>query len=159
MAKTIIQTIGPLYGEVVNGTVFGRPNGSVYVPSANRIAVSLPDASRYIAVIGTNYTLSNSAGTPVVAPPNGLAIVAESQDLQNYIVTQVSLSGDFATIEGSRARTAGQFNLNIAYIAQGADLAPIEDETTYYVRAVLMSAGGDPVATSEVIEVTGVVVE
>jgi hypothetical protein len=31
--KTIIQTIGPLYGEVVNGTVFGQPNGSIAVPS------------------------------------------------------------------------------------------------------------------------------
>lgn len=28
--RTIIQKIGPLYGEVVNGTVFGQPNGSVY---------------------------------------------------------------------------------------------------------------------------------
>lgn len=26
--KTILQKIGPLYGEPVNGTVFGQPNGS-----------------------------------------------------------------------------------------------------------------------------------
>lgn len=31
--KTIIQTIGPLYGEIVNGTVFGQPNGSIAVPN------------------------------------------------------------------------------------------------------------------------------
>lgn len=33
--KTIIQTIGPLYGEVVNGSVFGQPNGSVARPQPN----------------------------------------------------------------------------------------------------------------------------
>ena len=33
--KTIIQTIGPLYGEVVNGSVFGQPNGSEARPPQN----------------------------------------------------------------------------------------------------------------------------
>lgn len=36
--KTIIQTIGPLYGEVVNGSVFGQPNGSEARPAPNTSA-------------------------------------------------------------------------------------------------------------------------
>lgn len=33
--RTIIQTIGPLYGEIVNGSVFGQPNGSEARPAPN----------------------------------------------------------------------------------------------------------------------------
>jgi len=33
--RTILQKIGPLYGEDVNGTVFGQPNGSEYIPPKN----------------------------------------------------------------------------------------------------------------------------
>lgn len=155
MGKTIIQTIGPLYGESVNGTVFGRPNGSIYIPSSNTITLSLAESNRYIVLDDTYYKLCNSVGVPAQV---GAYVVAESQDLQNYIQFQIGTSADFSTIIGTRSRVAGAFNITGAVVAQGADLPAIEDETTYYLRAVLMSANGDPVAVSSAVEVVGVVV-
>ena len=160
MGKTIIQTIGPLYGEVVNGTVFGRPNGSIFVPSVNTVKAALVSGFRYIRVYDDgNYVVCNSAGSvPVSYGPNRAQFVAESQDLQNYIVFQVSKSDDFATLEGSVQFPARIFNGTSIYIAKGADLAEIVEGDTYYLRAVLMSAMGDPVAVSEPITIVGVVV-
>jgi hypothetical protein len=154
MAKTIIQTIGPLYGEVVNGTVFGRPNGSIYVPNQNTITISIADQFKYIRyVAGGYYSICTSTGALIGGKAS---IVAESQDLQNYIEIQISKSSDFATLESINDTSAGLFNISVGYIGKGVSLTPIVDGDTYYVRAVLMSVNGDPVATSEAIEVIGV---
>ena len=48
--RTIIQTIGPLYGESVNGSVFGQPNGSVARPA--------PNVSASVIVSGDSATLT-----------------------------------------------------------------------------------------------------
>lgn len=162
MGKTIIQTIGPLYGEVVNGTVFGRPNGSIYVPIANTISVSEP-GNKYIrkdtSADGKSYyyVLCNASG--VIQWNNLIKAVAESQDIQNYIELQVSDSSDFTTFY-QRDITAGQFNIQQTYVAgpSAVELPDIVQGDTYYIRAVLMSAGGVPVATSSTIEVEGVVI-
>lgn len=163
MGKTIIQTIGPLYGEVVNGTVFGRPNGSVYVPIANTISITAP-SNRYIRKDTSSdgksyyYVLCNSAGN--IQWNNVVKIVAESQDIQNYIEIQVSATDDFETVY-IRSISAGQFNIQQTYVAgpSATEFPDIVADDTYYIRAVLMSAGGVPVATSATIEVTGVVPE
>lgn len=157
MGKTIIQSIGPLYGDVVNGTVFGRPNGSVYVPSQNVISADLGDSYLYIKNYSSYYAICNSGGS--VAWSNGVHVVAESQDIQNYIEFQVATDSDFSTIIGTVDRVAGAFNVTTWAISQGSTLSAIEDETTYYFRAVLMSLSGVPVATSDTFELTGVASE
>lgn len=159
MAKTIIQTIGPLYGDVVNGTVFGRPNGSVYVPSANTIAISLAESYRYFlkASDGKRYVLCNSSGT--VDPSNTLKMVAESQDIANYIAIDIASDSEFTDIIGGRSYTAGQFNLSTYVISQGTTVEDLVADQTYYLRVILYAGSGQPVATSETIELVAVVLE
>lgn len=157
MAKTIIQTIGPLYGEVVNGTVFGRPNGSVYVPPSNKMTATVEDSYKFIRSNAgvTSYLMCDSAGQAYTTVPAFLFVVAETQDLANYIEVQVATDSEFTDIIGSRAISAGVYNTRFSQIANGT--TALEAGTTYYIRAVLKSAGGEPVAYSESIEVKGVV--
>lgn len=162
MGKTIIQTIGPLYGEVVNGTVFGRPNGSIYVPSSNTVTAKLDESTRYIRNLSGALVVCASDGTVPAGPVNNhlqFQFVAESQDIQNYIEIQVSDSDTFETVS-QRVFTAGLFN-NVVYVVANTPtpLITVEDSATYYIRAVLISASNVPVATSDAIELKGVVVE
>lgn len=143
MAKTIIQTIGPLYGEVVNGTVFGRPNGSVYVPSTNTISIDIPNPKTLERLSNGAYKVTGS-----------LQVVAESQDIASNIVLSVFEDSDLTTQLGSsRNLPAGNFNGSWGYISYG-DTAIVADQT-YYVIAYLMN-NGVPVATSSVMEVVGI---
>lgn len=143
MAKTIIQTIGPLYGEVVNGTVFGRPNGSVYVPSTNTISIDIPNPK-------TLERLSNGA----YKVTGTLQVVAESQDIASNIVLSVFEDSDLTTQLGdSRSLPAGNFNGSWSYISYGN--TEIVADHTYYVVAYLMN-NGVPVATSSIVEVVGI---
>ena len=163
MAKTIIQTIGPLYGEVVNGTVFGRPNGSVFVPAQNVIDLDIPSATQFVRYNSSQgiYYICNSAGsTPFGNTSLQAHAVAESQDLQNYIMFELSDSADFSDV-AQAIQTAGAFNLRNVTVGSTDKDDPvfvIVAESSYYVRAVLMSASGVPVATSDAIELTGVVI-
>ena len=153
MAKTIIQSIGPLYGEVVNGTVFGRPNGSIYVPPFNTVKLNLAETYRFIvAYSDTVYRTCNSEGNPAYAY---FYYVAEAQDLATYIQAQVYTDEACTQLVASRSYSAGAFN------GSGRDLNKadsIEDGATYYLRVQLMN-NDSPVATSEVIPIVGVVPE
>ena len=152
MAKTIIQTIGPLYGEVENGTVFGRPNGSVYVPPTNKIVLT---TSAYARVTTNAVAGSDSAGNT----GSRTFIVAESQDLGASCLVEVSLTNDFAVVLAKGQWYAGQFNIGTTTYGIGTNLLDsISDGDTLYVRAVLISQTNVPVATSEVAEVTAVVI-
>ena len=153
MAKTIIQTIGPLYGDVVNGTVFGRPNGSVYVPPDNKISLSI--GGEYV-VNGTGVTATylfpaTSAGVIV---PNSVKCVAEAQDTSAYMARQISESSDFGTYEET-IFPAGQFNVVNNSIIGNSEITVVNAQS-YYVRAVLYSASGVPVAYSDIFTLTGV---
>lgn len=154
MAKTIIQTIGPLYGETVNGTVFGRPNGSVYVPASNTISLNIPASNRYIKnnASPAGLVICNPAG---VINWGAVGLVAQSQDIANAIVTEVSETADFSGTIYKRTFSAGIFNFNTAIVAFTSDLTIVAG-TTYYVRARLVTGSNVAVATSDVIEVEGV---
>ena len=154
MGRTIIQPIGPLYGEAVNGTVFGRPNGSIYIPETNDITYE--QGVEYLR----NYTQNtvnyirfcNSVGSMSKAIAT---VYARSQDAASNIQIQISDDADFAAYSFSNA-AAGSFNLNInAVLASKGDVMEIVDGTTYYVRAQLIASSGVAVATSETIEYTG----
>lgn len=158
MGKTIIQTIGPLYGEVVNGTVFGRPNGSIYIPSANVISLEIPAGREYVRNSGQYIVICSSTGNISWSDPNQqLHIVAESQDLANYVSIELAEDSDFTTLVGTANLTAGSFNVRAVAILIGTEYE-IENGTTYYLRAVLYSGSGVAVAVSSSKEVAGVVV-
>lgn len=156
MAKTIIQSIGPLYGEPVNGTVFGRPNGSIFVPSVNTIKATIPDEYVGVSQISSRYYLiiANSSGVRA----GTVSRVAESQDTANYMVWEFADNSDFtdATVFSS---TAGIFNITDNTVGRVSASFTIVNGDTYYLRAALYASSGVPVAYSETFELTGVVNE
>ena len=152
---TIVQNYGPIYGEVVNGTVQGRPNGSVYVPISNTIQLIIDDSGRYVKNNSTTHLyLCSSTGTN-----KRFTTVAVSQDLASNIFTGIYSSPDCADDDliGFSSGTAGIFNQNIQGV-RNTTSTTIVSETKYYIRAQLMN-NGVPVATSDVIELTGWVAE
>ena len=161
MGKTIIQSIGPLYGDVVNGTVFGRPNGSIYVPAVNTVSIAIGASYVAVGLSPAPYAgwviPAKSDGTVIVSPPS-IKCVAESQDTSAYIAVQFSGDEDFDTYEESIV-TAGNFNVTRTSIIDRVSAITITAGTPYYVRAVLYAQSGVPVAYSDVITLTGAVVE
>lgn len=141
---TIIQNYGPIYGEVVNGTVQGRPNGSVYVPLSNTISIALTDLSTRVYVNTSDRLVVNKA----------ISFVAESQDLSSNVRSSVYSDAACTTQVGtSRSEAAGIFNGTKSTIgnANGATLTPGDP---YYIRFELIN-NGVAVATSNVLEVVG----
>jgi hypothetical protein len=158
MGKTIIQTIGPLYGEVENGTVFGRPNGSIYVPSTNTITITIPAGRDYVRTAtyayGDRIQICNSSGSSVGMT---FRIVAEAQDIQSAISTHLE-DEDGVMIGTPITLQAGQFNVDRSFVGIGGEGVTIQANAKYYLVAELLSNSGVPVASNKV-EVTGVVVE
>ena len=146
MGKTIIQTIGPIYGDVENGTVFGRPNGSIYIPSSNTIIIDLEEARRQIRITtpagGNKIQACYTDGTTASRP---IHIVAESQDTQSYIGVSIE-DGDGVAVGTGRNQPAGQFNITALYLANVADDVTITDEADYFIVATLYSSSGVAVA-------------
>lgn len=148
---TIVQNYGPIYGEVVNGTVQGRPNGSVYTPLTNTIVLTLAETYRYFKPNGSKYRFCDSNGDVGSGVGSTVNFSAESQDLASYI--RVSMYTDSACTDLIMYRDlgAGVFNGYIRDLTVILD-TPEEGET-YYLRAQLMN-NSVPVATSvEVIPV------
>ena len=151
MGKTIIQTIGPLYGEVVNGTVFGRPNGSIFIPTTNSIEIKMNGAVTvyYRATPAPAINYCRNASNSIVP----IGAVAESQDTASYIEVQLSDDSDFSTYS-KRTWPAGQFNVSTTSPTQD-DCIEVTAGTTYYMRAVLFASTGEPVAVSNTETLTG----
>ena len=153
MGRTIIQPIGPLYGEAVNGTVFGRPNGSIYVPATNTIRVIIPSDGYYVRKrSGDNTAIDLCTSTGVT---RRISVNAESQDVTSYVQSQISDANTFLDDDtASRTYAAGMFNGQLIAVAGLAGSFTITSGTTYYIRLVLKN-NGESIATSDVIEVTG----
>jgi len=136
MSKTIVQDYGPIYGEPVNGTVLGRPNGSVYVPSTNTINL-LSDAV-YIRnnLVGNKYRV-------LLCDENGVGLrygmVAQSQDVASYMSSVLFADSELTTVLTGLSQTAGLFNqTNIQYVSRDYQL---DSDETYYLCAGLMNNG------------------
>lgn len=145
--NTIVQHYGPFYGEAVNGTVQGRPNGSIYVPATNKIVASLPTGvtviDKYTAPDGTNYLVLSRA----------LKVVADSQDPTSYIYIAVYTDSACTTRFGSaRIVTPGVFNATNTVV--GFSAVDPTAGVSYYIKAELCN-NGTAIAASDVIEVTG----
>jgi len=140
---TIIQDFGPIYGEPVNGTVQGRPNGSVYVPSSNIITLTIANTS-ICRVAG--------GGTQIGIYNPDWKLVAVAQDLSSYMQRQVFSDSDCTVLIASTTMPAGIFNYSSQWYAVIIDTEnPPEVGDTVYVRAQLFSGTAEPVATSEVV--------
>ena len=155
--RTIIQPIGPLYGEAVNGTVYGRPNGSIYVPPTNTITLNIIDNYEYIrSGTGAYAKFAYPCDSQGNIPPAKVETIAESQDNAAYIAVQVSDDSDFSTYDETTA-PAGMFNRKASSFVNNLTNVTLVDGSTYYVRAVLYAGTGVPVAYSEIKELTAVV--
>lgn len=146
---TIIQKYGPIYGEAVNGTVQGRPNGSVYVPISNTIELNPNSDSFTITIIND---------TPVYqfrfAGHIGFSIHANAQDLSSNIETQVFSDAECTNLIATRSYASGIFNFDQhAYFAYGDKTTIPEIGETVYIRAQIMN-NNTPVATSTVFDVS-----
>jgi hypothetical protein len=145
---TIVQNYGPIYGEAVNGTVQGRPNGSVYVPISNTIAILYSPG--YVKTDSGRIMWCDSLGNN----SRGI-IVAEAQDLASHIEIFVYSDAACTTQVGTaRVNSAGSFNLDNVYTVSNYS-GSLTTGTKYYVRAQLMN-NSTPVATSNAEEVEAV---
>lgn len=157
MGRTIIQPIGPLYGEAVNNTVFGRPNGSIYVPDTNRVTMNIKTGFEYVFKDGNNFKLCNSSKQ---VTGDALKIYADSQDNAAFIRLGLYVDDECTTLltgGGQSAYidyTAGSFNKTLFGLFTKSAIT-LTDETTYYLRATLMASTGVAVANSDIIEVVG----
>ena len=154
---TIVQNYGPIYGEVVNGTVQGRPNGSVYVPISNVVVQTLNNPNNaYIHLTGGGMLrLCNSAGTESYGAANNITGNAQAQDLASNLVTIIYSDAGLTTAIGSRSFAAGHFNDWYRDWFRASSDVTINGGDTYYI-VLYLNNNGTPVAVSDVIEVTGV---
>lgn len=145
---TIIQGYGPIYGEPVNGTVQGRPNGSYYVPVTNTVDFEYPGA------LITNVKIGDAYRVRFCDESRNLLYFKESavsQDLSSNLRDIICSDATLETVLGSSDIPAGQFNVNdgISFVMD----YELDSETTYYLAVQLVN-NGVPVATSEVVECT-----
>lgn len=156
---TIVQEYGPYYGEPVNGTVQGRPNGSVYVPITNTITVKLVEASRYIIKSNdVNCSICASNGTTPTSSALKINANAVAQDLASNIEIVVYEDSDCLIPMAKQVAAAGNFNpiyRTLKFVTEGYDIV---DEASYYLRAELYN-NSTRIAISDVITIEGVVTE
>ena len=145
--STIVQNYGPIYGEVVNGTVQGRPNGSVYVPISNTINATVPD----------DCTMSYGGTYPNRVYLSAIEVNAIAQDLASNVRLTIYKDAELTQEFLVNNWTAGTFNISArnARIGSRNEDDPIEDEKTYYGIVQLMN-NNTPVATSTAVIITGV---
>jgi len=149
MSRTIVQEYGPIYGEPVNGTVQGRPNGSVFVPLTNKIqiAIDYEYVKVWTASWGTDYyAVCQSDGTRTGA----YHVVAESQDLSSNMVVSLYSDSALTTRVAKYSFTAGIFN-GAQNVVTLTDSTPQVGDTLYLVAT--LENNGTPVATSSAIPV------
>lgn len=152
--KTIIQTIGPLYGEVVNGSVFGQPNGSVAVqPSgpSNPNTLTITNKPGYIVGVPTSsgkYTITfcDSDGVVVTTP----LIIAATSNVDFRIRASITIG-----TEGS----AQMWRINESPVSMTKfdvvkSTAPVGG-TTYTVKLQLWDTNGATIL-EETFDVVGV---
>lgn len=139
--RTIIQTIGPLYGEVVNGSVFGQPNGSVAVqPSgpSNPNTLKITNKPGYIIGVPTSsgkftITFCDSTGTVVSSP---LTIAAISNvNFRIYVSITIGTEGS-----GQSGRL-NESPVTMTKFDVVKSTAPVAG-TTYAVKVQLWNADG-----------------
>lgn len=155
--KTIIQTIGPLQGEVVNGSVFGQPNGSVAVQPSGPTSpntLTITNKPGYIVGVPTStgsYTITfcDSAGAVVSTP---LTIAATSNvDFRIYVSVVIGSGGS------GQSWRINESPVTMTKFDVTKTTAPVAG-TTYTVKVQLWDADGVTLL-EETFDVVGVASE
>lgn len=166
--RTIIQHIGPLYGEPNTGSVFGQPNGSVAIgqgfapapsPDPTPIDPSVPptekeiwklnyfDSGRYIGLIGSKIFCSKystlSEGSYNLAQ---FELINSEADLSNKAVVQLATDSEFKNLFIEKTYPSG------TYSASGIELSTWSDNQissptlnvndTLYLRVIMRDPNG-----------------
>lgn len=148
--RTIIQTIGPLYGEVVNGSVFGQPNGSVARPPQNAAVTAV--------ISGTNGKLTKttiSGGQIAKYTLSGVSLDVSDYSGVEIVKTVIKNAADTVIATGGGHVPAYTFSDAV----QGpANLIPTDgDSLTMTVE--LRDVYGNVLVTSNALTITAVVPE
>ena len=181
--RTIIQHIGPLYGEANTGTVFGQPNGSIAIGQGKAPAPS-PDPTPITPTIEEIWTITRNsifnAGnvnylTRVAKWSYLMGSTKASVTAQNYdsytttALTKISLTGTIGSSDSImyvQIADSEDFSNILASIPQVAgtytsyprlttDMEVVAG-TTYYVRLALFDNAGNSLnKISNVLTFTG----
>lgn len=161
--KTVIQKIGPLYGDVINGSVFGQPNGSEAIPPVNILRpLNINSDYAYIKKNGTNGVISCKSDGTISSGGEYISFQVASQlPLTDVLfITEIADSSDFSNIlvTGTASLPTSLKGAIIIAPATG-QTAFITAGTTYHVRfKMCMRDGLSVMYTSATYEVEGVVV-
>lgn len=155
--KTIIQTIGPLYGDDVNGTVFGQPNGSIATSPNNVYTISKSTDFVYVKGNPGNLMTYDSGGN--LGP---CAVIGFSLQSAAYAVCALYTTAACTTrvtgtgVQFGPAVQGGSRSLE-RFTTFGFS-GTITAGTKYYARMefYLNGDGNGLIATSEVIELEGI---
>lgn len=148
--KTIIQKIGPLYGEAVNGTVFGQPNGSQAVLSLD---ITLSNVDSTAAYVTKPYAIKTCKSDGTAAKYCDVSFTSPIPVMRRHALysnSACTVLVDDVTI--GPAALAGSGALESFSIGNVGTITP---GTTYYGRVELI-ADGEVVKASSVITFTGV---
>lgn len=180
--RTIIQHIGPLYGEANQGTVFGQPNGSIAVgqgyspgpsptptPEIEQIwTISYQTVTTYV----TSTMQQQKQATYLRGVKNGLLNVMATGNYQNgwtqslckvsldetisatdnVMTVQIADSEDFSNILITGSATSGTYTT----VPNVTTPISIVAGTKYYLRLRLFdSAGNDLYKISNTLVLTG----
>lgn len=159
--RTIIQHIGPLYGELNIGSAFGQPNGSLAVgqnlvptptptPAVPTTETEIWSTSYYVdSFYGFTYFktkgnyLVSSESNGVLTSTNlfNISLLSDVTDTNTVVKLQVAKDSDFSSIVYTS-------NLSISPSASSVvcplDTTPtFTSGTTYYFRILLYSSAGN----------------
>ena len=154
--RTILQKIGPLYGEPVNGTVFGQPNGSEYIPPKNFIEIVEDYTDRAYVKLRNPSALSPTAVTCTSAGEEGPRYwLKVSGQVPWKLKTEFSDDSEFSTVILERVSKQTQAIFPVVELGNKSGLT-IEAGKTYYLRVSIVSdQSGGTMATLDTITLEG----
>ena len=162
--RTIIQHIGPLYGELNTGTVFGQPNGSIAV-SQNLVPTPEPSSKdevtiwnlSYFKSVGTTYgtakyfKMTGSTTLKFSVTVDGSkytsGYICEKELLQSITDTNTVTRFEMATDESFSdiiftGNLATDESTNLKTSFTNVTAPSLTADTEYYIRILLYSSGG-----------------
>ena len=156
--RTIIQHIGPLYGELNTGSVFGQPNGSIAV-SQNLVPTPEPPTSdesviwtiteysgySYFTVVSSLFYWSFNSSDGLTNTDSRLCIVRLLSDITDTNTTvrlQIANDESFSSIEWEGIISYSTSDSYVAPSFNGSSYPVFTDKKVYYLRLLLYSSGG-----------------
>lgn len=156
--RTIIQHIGPLYGELNTGSVFGQPNGSIAV-SQNLVPTPEPPSSDE-SVIWTiseysfdHFTIESSYTTWSIVSANSISttdsklcrisLLSDITDTNTTVKIQFSTDESFSSVDWEGTISYSTSDSYVAPKFKSSVTKPsFTNKTVYYIRLLLYSSAG-----------------